>query len=563
MTALAAVTDIDLGILVLLGIGVLGGALGAWFFQKIRIPQVVGYIIAGLVIGRSGFKLLDVAQIEQLRSFTWFALGIVGFLVGGELKIDTFRRSGKQFFHILFWQGFLAFLLVLIPSAAIVYGLTGNLAVGVAAGLVFGAIATATDPASTTEVLWEFRAKGILTTTIIAVIALDDALAMALYGVATSVSEMLVGNSQTHLLSHMAAVSLELFGSVGFGLLAGAVMSLFLKFIHQKQDRTLAISIGMMLLIIGLTMAVGLDVILVTMAMGVVLINTAPHRAEKLFSLVKSFSVPIYVMFFVLVGARLSLDTMPGWLWLVVGVYFLGRAAGKVGGCWLGAKLSHAPLSVRNYGGLGLLPQGGITIGLSIMASQHLGDISVGENFSLGEAVVAVATTTTLFVQLIGPSLVKLSVRKGGEIGRNVTEEDIIDSLTVGQAAMRNIDPVRETESIGQVLVRFSRGDNLAYPVTDADGKITGLLTLSHLKDVFAARDCWDWMLVADIMVRDVDGMPASAPLADALKRMDETGWEQIPVIRDSQKEIPVGILDQRHAKKIVQQELIRVQTQS
>ena len=557
----AALVEVHFGILVLLGTGVLGGALGAWFFQRIRIPQVVGYIVVGLIIGRSGLKLLDTAQIDQLRSFTWFALGLIGFLVGGELKLETFRQYGRQFFQILFWEGALSFLLVSTTSGLIVYAVTRNAAAAAAAGVVFGAIASATDPASTVEVLWEYRAKGILTLTVIAVIALDDALAMLLYGVGTSVAEMLTGGGQ-HWFSQMGRVVMELLGSVVFGLLGGAVMMLFLRCVHHKQERTLAVAVGLLLLMIGLATTAHLDVILVTMVMGLVLINTVPHHAEKLFVLIKSFSVPIYVMFFVMVGARLSIGQLPSWLWAIVAVYVAGRTIGKMAGCWLGAKLSGAPQQVQRYCGLALFPQGGVAIGLSIMATQHLGGIAVDETYTLGEVVVAGVTATTLIVQLIGPSMVKLSVRMANELGRNVTEEDVIDSLTVAQAAMGDIAPVRQTDSLGTLLRRFSDGENLAYPVVDADGKMTGLVTLAHLKDLLTSSDCWDWMVVADVMVSDMQGVSESVPLATALKLIEDTGCEQIPVLSEPTGR-PVGILDLRHAKKIVHQELIRLQTRT
>jgi NhaP-type Na+/H+ or K+/H+ antiporter len=312
-----AMVEIHLGVLVLLGLGVLGGALGAWFFQKIRIPQVVGYIAFGLIIGKSGFKLLRTEDIENFGSFTWFALGIIGFLVGGELKFDTFRQYGKQFIQILLWEGISAFLIVSACTFGVVFWLSGSVPISLAAGMVLGAIASATDPASTVDVLWEYRARGVLTTTIIAIVALDDALAMTLYGIATSCAEMLLGQDHD-IVRHMLKVLLELGGSVVFGLVSGGVMVLLLRFVHQKKERMLAISVGMLLLIIGACGVMKLDVILVTMSMGMVLINRTPHRSEKLFSLIRSFSGPVYVMFFVLVGARLSLNSMPWWLWLVV-----------------------------------------------------------------------------------------------------------------------------------------------------------------------------------------------------------------------------------------------------
>ena len=71
--------------------------------------------------------------------------------------------------------------------------LSGSISAAVAGGVVLGAIASATDPASTIDVLWEYRGKGVVTTALIAVIALDDALAMGLYSIGKSVAGLVVG----------------------------------------------------------------------------------------------------------------------------------------------------------------------------------------------------------------------------------------------------------------------------------------------------------------------------------------------------------------------------------
>ena len=401
-----ALANIHFGILVLLGVGVLGGALGAWFFQKIRIPQVVGYIAFGILIGKSGLKLLDADDIENLRSFTWFGLGVIGFLVGGELQFATFKKYAKQFVQILLWEGITAFVLVGVGVFGLVYLVTNSLNASLAAGVVLGAIASATDPASTVEVLWENRAKGVLTTTIIAIVALDDALAMTLYGIGTSCAEMLIGQGSS-VAAEIGKISVELAGSIVFGLVGGGIMVLFLRYVHQQKERMLAITIGMLLCIIGLANALHLDVILVTMTMGLLLVNAVPHRSEELFKLVRSFSGPIYVMFFVLVGARLGFANMPAWLWAIVALYVIARSAGKMFGCFMGAKLSGADEVVRKYSGMGIFAQGGVAIGLSIMASQHLGNIMVTDTLSLGEVIVSSVTATTMIVQIIGPAMVK------------------------------------------------------------------------------------------------------------------------------------------------------------
>jgi len=556
-----SINNIHLGILMLLGIGVLGGALGAWFFQKIRIPQVVGYIAFGILVGKSGLNLLHSEDIEHLRSFTWFALGIIGFLVGGELKFETFRQYGKQFIQILLWEGVSAFVLVALSTFGIIYLITHSFATSLAAGIVFGAIASATDPASTVEVLWEYRARGVLTTTIIAIVALDDALAMTLYGVGTSCAEMLIGQGG-EILKEVLRITIDLGGSICFGLLGGLVMVWFLRYVHHKQERMLAIGVGMLLCVIGLASAMKLDVILVTMSMGLLLVNLTPHRSEKLLNTIRSFAVPIYVMFFVLVGARLGNANMPGWMWIIVALYVVGRSAGKAAGCYMGAKLSGAAPVVQKYSGLGIFAQGGVAIGLSIMASQHLGNIRINDDFSMGDLIISGVTATTFIVQIVGPPLTKLSIRLAGENDRNITEDDIIGRFKVSDVALTETVPFYETDPIREVVKRFSGSDSTAYPVVNAKGELTGMLTLSHLKDLLLDSDVWGWMVVADVLVHDEEYVYDTTPLHDAFQQMMDLGLEQLPVVAEKDKKA-IGILDMRYARKLLQQEMIRIQTQA
>ena len=177
-------------VLVILGIAVFCGMIGALIFQKLKFPQVVGNIIIGLILGESVTGLISQADIANLKTFNLFALGIIGFLVGGELKIETFKKYAKQFLSILFFEGMFCFFMVGIATGLLVYAICRQVIPSIAVGLVFGAISSATDPASTIDVIWEYRAKGIMTTAIIAVVALDDALAMTLWGISTGILQI-------------------------------------------------------------------------------------------------------------------------------------------------------------------------------------------------------------------------------------------------------------------------------------------------------------------------------------------------------------------------------------
>ena len=550
--------SLDFGVLFVIGLGVFGGILGAWLFQRLRIPQVVGYIAIGLLIGESGLRIVTLADVEALRSLSLFALGIIGFLVGGELRAESFRKYGRQFAAIFLGEGILAFVLVGGGVGALVYTVSQNLSASLAAGIVFGAIASATDPASTIDVLWEYRGRGILTTSLIAIVALDDALAMTLYGLGTSLAGILT-HSGASVGEAASRIVIELPGAIVVGFAAGVLLNYILRWSH-KRERSLAIAIGVILLVIGLAVAAGMDVILATMTLGVTLVNLAPRRSSELLSVVRSFATPIYVIFFVLVGARLGIAAMPVWLWGVVAVYVVARSAGKFVGAYWGATISGAAQPVRRYAGLGLFAQGGVAVGLSIMASQRLGHIMVTDTMALGDMVVFGVTATTLIVQIIGPPAVKLAIRLGGEMGRNVTDEDVIASWKVADAMSCDLVPVKGTTPLREVFQVFSEHDYLMYPVVGVDGRLVGIISLERLKHALMNQDVWEWVVAFDVMTPAVDKVTASMPLGAAMDLMRQLHIEQIPVINDEGEQMPVGLLDLRKARIMIEEEVIRRQ---
>jgi Kef-type K+ transport system membrane component KefB/CBS domain-containing protein len=548
--------SINDSILFLLGLGVFGGMLGAWFFQKIRFPQVVGYIAIGLVIGQAGFGIISPEALSHLKTFNLFALGIIGFLVGGELKIDTFRKYARQFTAILLGEGLLAFILVGAASFFLIEMVTGNMAASLAGAVVLGAIASATDPASTIDVIWEYRSKGVMTTAIIAIVALDDALAMTLYGLGSSTAKLITSNSGSLLVS-LGHIANELFGALAVGAVVAGLLVAFLRWVPQTE-RGAAIAIGMILLVISVAAFFKMDIILATMMMGFVLTNLTPRRSKDLFKLMRSFSVPIYVLFFVLVGARLSFGAMPGWLWLIILVYVIGRSAGKFYGAYLGAKLTGSPPVVRKYLGLGLFAQGGVAIGLSIMAAEQLSSITVAEGMSLGDMIIFAVTTTTLVVQVLGPAMVKLAVKLSGEAGRDITEEDVRSSMRVGDVIDEKVVTVPEAASIEEAVNCFTNNNILIAPVVSREGKIRGILTFEALKDVLADRENWHWLLVADIMRPMQDSATADVSLEEIYERMYRLKIDQMPVVDSETGEIPLGMLDMRTIRLKVHSELLR-----
>ncbi len=551
--------NVSPGVLLIFGIGVFGGILSAIVVKRLSIPQVLGYILMGILIGISGFKLVKPSDIEMLKPFNFFALGVIGFLVGSEIHFKTLQKYGRQLLAILMAEGILAFLLVGICVTIIMFSVTHTLTIAIATGIVFGAIASATDPASTINVIWEYRAAGILTTTIIAIVALDDALAMTLYGLGTSLAQLISGG-QSQILQQILKIGIELFGSVGLGIAAGYLLNYILRR-SLYQDQITAAAIGILLLCIGFAVRLNMDVILVTMAIGITIVNLSPRRSQELIHQLKGLSTPIYVLFFVLVGARLGITSMPVWLWLIILLYIIGRTVGKVAGSWFGAKITHAPDVVRKYNGLALFAQGGVAIGLSIMASQHLNSISITKDLFLGDVIIFGITATTFIVQIIGPPLVKVAIRLSGEINKNMTEDDILIKWKVMDIMDKNIITVPISAPLRTIFTRFQNTELSFLPVIDEKKQLTGIITIDQIKDVILDESVWDWLVASDIMAQAPEMIQENQPLPEAIKLMNQMYIEQIPVASRTEPGVIVGILDRQIIKRAVNKKIVALGT--
>ncbi len=548
--------SISFSILFILGISIVGGLVGASFFQKLRVPQVVGFIVIGLLAGDNGLKLIKHSDVVMLQPFTLFALGIIGFLVGGELRAETFRKYARQFFAILLGEGIAAFLLVGVSTGLFLYMVFHNVSIAFAGGIVFGAVASATDPASTIDVLWEYRALGVLTTSLTAIVALDDALAMILYGLATGLAKMVSGTSSS-FVKEIGKVLVQLLGAATLGLIGALILRFLLKRVKLLQ-KNFAFAVGLILLLISIAVYANMDVILASMTMGCLLVNMLPKKSTSLFDSVRSFSSPIYVLFFVLAGARLSITQMPGWLWCIVIIYVVGRSIGKFLGAYIGARLTGSEPVVRRYLGLGLFAQGGVAIGLSIMASHYLAEVPVEGDLMLGDVVIFGIAATTLAVQLFGPPMVKLALKLSGESGRNVTRDDVIDSWTVADVMETEVTTVREGDPITKAAAMFVEHDYLIYPVVDRDDRMVGVLSLDALKDVLTNPDSWTWLLVSDVMKPVMQKISSLSPLREVLDSMYELNVDQIPVVATGDGEVPVGLLDRGQVKERIDVEVFR-----
>lgn len=542
-------------ILLLIGSAILAGTVGGRLFQFLRIPQVVGYIIIGVLVGKSGFHLVGDASLNALLPLNFLALGIIGFLIGGELKLGIFRKYGKQFMIILFAEGIVAAVTVGVLVAGITYLATGNLPGSIAFGLVLGSIASATAPAATVDVLWEYKTRGILTTTVLAIVALDDGLALVLYSLATSIASLLTGTGEASLAAGLGHTVLEMGGAVLLGAGAGVLLNRLVRSIHD-HGKHLTFIVGVLTLVLGLATLLDLDVILAAMALGVTLVNLAPNRTRETFEIAERFAQPIYVLFFVFVGARLSVHGLSPLLWLLAVAYVLGRSGGKFLGAYLGARWAGAADSIRKYLGFCLFSQAGVAIGLAILSGLRFGEQQLG-GVAMGDAIVMIVTATTFVVQLVGPPSVKFAVTKAGERGLNVTEEDLLLSLKVGDVQDADVPAFQQDARVSDIMRTVADTEAMHYAVLDENGRVLGTITIDRLKQCLADIGMGAWLVAADLAEPVAETLRMDTPLAEAVERLREAGLEAVPVVSGSDGRY-VGMLELRTCDRRISREVWR-----
>ncbi|MCK4575153.1 cation:proton antiporter [candidate division WOR-3 bacterium] len=394
--------------ILLIGIIILAGLIGKKLSNRIKLPGVTGYLIVGVLLGQSLLNLINIQFLEASGFITDITLGIVGFIIGNQLAAKKFKKIGKRIPIIVLTESFGAFILVSIA----IFLLTRRIDLA----LLLGAIAPATAPAGTVAVLREYRAKGNLTNSLLAVAGLDDGLCIMIYVFVSAIIRVTlfsVGTVSFYKIFISPLIHILL--SLVIGGCAGLLLTLFLKKIRTREE-TMIIVLGFILLFTGISNLLNISLILVNLSMGIVVANLSHHLSTRL-SRILDETVPIvFIVFFVLAGAHLDVRLLPvmGLLGLF---YIIFRSAGKIGGASFGAFISKAPKKLKKYLGFGLLSQAGVAIGLSLLVVREFSTYGqTGQELSV--IIVTTIAATTVIFEIIGPITAKIAITKAGEVRR-------------------------------------------------------------------------------------------------------------------------------------------------
>lgn len=377
----------------------LAGFLLTRITKLAKLPNVTGYIVAGVLIGPYALNLIPHEIVTGMGFVSDIALAFIAFGVGKFFKKEAFQETGIGVIVITLLESLLAGIVVTLTMHYI-FHLSWSFC------LLLGAIATATAPASTMVTIRQYHARGNFVNILLQVVALDDAVCLIAFSIA---SAFVNANSGTHLSSSEIILPIAYnIGALAIGFISGAILSKLMS-PKRSEDNRLILTISLLLGIAGLCAAVDISPLLSCMLFGTTYINMT--KDKELYKQVDRFTPPILSIFFVVSGMSLDISSF-GTLGIIGAAYFMIRIAGKYLGAYLGCAMAKTTKEVKNYLGLALIPQAGVAIGLAFLGKRILPD-------DMGSMLLTIILSSSILYELIGPACAKIALFRSGAIKKD------------------------------------------------------------------------------------------------------------------------------------------------
>ncbi len=406
-------------ILLSLSIAMLAGLLMSRLTKLWNLPAVTAYLVAGVlvgpyVLGRLGVPGLGFISNEDVANYSIIsdaALGFIAFAMGNEFRVSELKKTGKKATVVAVFQALVATIAVDIALYVVHLIIPDKLPLPCV--LTLGAVATATAPAATLMVVKQYKADGPLTRILLPIVALDDIVGLIVFAISFGIAKALE-KGEIDIFSVLVNPLVEIVASLALGVAVGLIYNFCEQFFHSRSKR-MSISVTFVFLAVALSMlefklgpvTVGFSSLLVCMATGTVFCNLCDF-SEELMDRMDRWTGPIMVLFFVLSGSGLRLDVFKDPAIILVGiVYIIFRSIGKMSGASISSRFMHCEPQVQKYLGITLLPQAGVSLGMSLTA------MSLGES---GIIIRNIALFAVLVYELVGPLLTKIALDRAGEI---------------------------------------------------------------------------------------------------------------------------------------------------
>ena len=402
-----------------IAVAVLAGLMMTRVLKPLKLPDVTAYLIAGVIVGPFCLGALGVKglgfntseDVAALSLISEIALGFIAFSIGNEFRLSDLKHTGKQAAVIGVLQALAATVLVDIALLIVHKIMPDKLTA--AQAITLGAIATATAPAATLMVVRQYKAKGPLTSLLLPVVALDDAVGLIVFAVSFGIARTL-SSGVVDIISILVNPLVEIVASLALGAVMGWLLTQLEKLFNSNTNR-LSLTIGFVIITAALSMlefhvgpvSIGFSSLLVCMMLGPVFCNLCP-LSEDLMEKSDRWTAPLFTLFFVISGAELELSVFADLAIVGIGVvYIIFRSIGKYTGALGSAKLTKCSPSVCKYLGITLLPQAGVALGMAVTARQ------LGPE---GDLIRNIVLFSVLVYELVGPMFTKWALTKAGDI---------------------------------------------------------------------------------------------------------------------------------------------------
>ncbi len=398
-----------------LGIILLSGYLLSVASEKIGFPKIVGYLIAGIILNPQLFGIIPESFLDITDVVTSFCLAFITFEIGSSFSVNELKQTGKKYFSLAFFESFGAFLFLFVVFFTLsIYFLpisTFGITTAIAFSLILSSLGAPTDPSATLAVIHEYKAKGSVTNAILGAAAFDDIVTLILFSFSLSISKGILGNPDISVTHITYLIFYKIIGAIVSGVVFGYIFNLIIKILKTDDTKSLLIIfLAFISITFGVAKYLNFDELFATLTLGFVTKNFNKDR-EKIIDITENgLEDLIFLIFFVFSAMHFKFDGLNILILELILTFVIVRFIGKFTGVKLGANVLKMESNVKKYTFGGLIPQGGIVLGLALVTSQE----NLFSNFS--NLLVGIIMGATIIHELIGPLLSKFVLKKSGEL---------------------------------------------------------------------------------------------------------------------------------------------------
>ncbi|MCC6774677.1 MAG: cation:proton antiporter [Gemmatimonadaceae bacterium] len=385
---------------------------------SIRLPKIVGFLLAGLLFGPSFLNVVDAESIAQLAPVSSLAIALIAFLAGAELRWSELKERGVLILKILSVEMSLTFVavtgLLVAVREYVPFLHDTTFPVALVLSMMFASVAVVHSPAVTMALLTETKARGPVARTTLGVVLVSDVAVILLFSAALALARAVAPPASASATgTSLGLLFWEIFGALVVGAALGGVVAVYLRWVRREL-----FLFAVLIAFFGAELArvVHVETLLMLLTAGFVSENLSElERGEALRIAMERSAAPVFVVFFALAGASMEVTQILV-LWPLLLPLILVRLLALWVGTNIGARWGGASPEERRYVWLGLVSQAGVAIGLATIVANLYPE--------RGADIRTLFLATLAVNQTVGPIMFRHALSRSGELSDAGTAED-------------------------------------------------------------------------------------------------------------------------------------------